>query len=405
MIYIILFVFLLILLVLCISYFDTRSIIEKFDNIQGLVPASIGNSWTHGFNENETQNANYLQSINKTCNIGKSCASEKGWGYYNADCECIIPSYVETNNSPEIEIAEETYPPKEEYPFEIPYVEEEAYKTDNTCVPNNISPISYCTEKNPKYGVKSIVPCDDTSSDITCARNYIGGQYYGNNTNGEPLLSTPCLDKGYDFNSLCKYYNNHSIPNGYNVNSIGVKYVLQGKNGDCYLPNGLEDKGKARGICSYQFNDQIQKIPPLKISSLNDGTTLLMDYNVYTDCYPTGTNFARKCNQLLRKHGSYASEISSYDCNPGYARARCIKRGDRFQLNKNTFTDSVFNQAHNYNESEHNEIISRCPNNCPDNNNNNDYDYESNYDNSIIEPLEKTTLLGDAFVAPFLKKE
>jgi hypothetical protein len=317
MIYIILFVLFFLFLLLTITYFDNKEVIESFSDTSGLLPGSNGSTWSSGFD-----NRPYLTNLTNTCQIGASCNTEDGWGYYNSNCVCVNDTYSSSNEKNNIN--EETYPEEEEYTTEYIEKQEEEEIISNDCIPNTTNFNDYCNKIHQTYGVKKIIPCDSTTSKVDCASNYMGGTYYGNHN--EELIKTPCIDKTSDFNSLCKYYNVGKVPPGYNVNSIGVKYILPGVKGDCYMPNGVEDTGKARAVCSYDYNEQISKIPPTRVTSFGNGTTLLMDYNVFTGCHPTTTNFTNKCNKLLRKHKSYASDISSYDCNPGYARARCIKQ-------------------------------------------------------------------------------
>lgn len=359
MIYIILFILFFIFLLLTISYFDNKEVIESFDNISGLLPGSNGSTWTSGFD-----NKPYLINLTNTCQIGASCNTEDGWGYYNSSCACVHDTYDPSSQLKNNLQEESSYPPEEEYiSINNQYKEEEGI-ISNDCIPNSTNFNDYCNNIHQTYGVKKIIPCDSNNSKVDCASNYMGGIYYGNNN--EELIKTPCIDKTSDFNSLCKYYNVGKVPPGYNVNSIGVKYILPGVKGDCYMPNGVEDTGKARGICSYNYNEQISKIPPTRVTSLGNGTTLLMDYNVFTNCHPSSTNFTNKCNKLLKKHKSYASDISSYDCNPGYLRARCIKSNDRFKINKNTFVQNVLHQKHDYRAGEHgSSVISQCPDVCP----------------------------------------
>lgn len=373
MIYIIICILLFIFLLLTISYFDNRQVLESFYNLSdttGFQPGGgLNSSWTAGLDRG------YLKDINRICQIGGSCNTEDGWGYYNSDCVCVNNNYSKSSSSskPSISLEEEwKYPPEEEYTsLNSSYGrQDEDGIIDQNCIPNTTNFADHCKSINSKLGVKRIIPCNSTTSKIDCANNYIGGVYHGTNISGEPLITTPCIDKSSDFNTLCKYYNSSKIPEGYNVNSIGVKYILPGAMGDCYMPNGLEDAAKARAVCSYNYNEQISKIPPSKVTSMGDGTTILMDYNVFTGCHPTSTNFTNKCNKLLKKHKSYASEISSYDCNPGYVRARCIKNSDRYQIKKNIFIDNVLHQKHNYNEDGKGggggSIIGKqCPDKCP----------------------------------------
>jgi hypothetical protein len=154
---------------------------------------------------------------------------------------------------------------------------------------------------------------------------------------GTGVSITPCLNKSDDFEEWCQYYQNPSTPSnsGYNVNSIGAKYILDGKDGDCYYKNsnGIEDPNSSRAVCDY---DSIQGIPKLDVINNN------LNYNVFTDCNPLSLsdNFLSSCTGLLNKALTPSSsspytnsdvsvvQIMAYDCNPGYGRGKCVLKSD-----------------------------------------------------------------------------
>jgi hypothetical protein len=189
-----------------------------------------------------------------------------------------------------------------------------------TCYSNNTNFSKICTDQNPNYGVKSITACtDSTTSSVDCGPNYLGGVDYG-----ASVTITPCLNKSDDFDTWCRFYTNSStIPTGYNVNSIGAKYRLTGKSGDCYLDNGNEDTNSARGVCDLNHIEMVPKLDPVSDK---------IDYNVFTDCkLLKGTNFTTECATALNNpyDQTYADQIMAYDCNPGYGRAKCLKKSDK----------------------------------------------------------------------------
>ena len=174
-----------------------------------------------------------------------------------------------------------------------------------------------CRKYNSKFGIKKLTKCDDNSSKVTCGVNYINSKYYG-----DKISTTPCLNKSDDFDTWCKFYSNKQyVPTGNNVNSIGAKYVLSGKNGDCYFDNGKIDTNSSRAVCDYNYVERIPKLEPVTNNE---------KYNKFTECYPKETNFTTECSYLLNTDysNSFATQIMGYDCNPGYFRAKCIAKSD-----------------------------------------------------------------------------
>jgi hypothetical protein len=189
----------------------------------------------------------------------------------------------------------------------------------NICYSNTSNFNDICKQENPNYGIKKITPCNDTTSSVECGANYLNGVDYGNK-----VTITPCLNKTDDFDNWCRFYTNGTnMPSGYNVNSIGAKYILEGKNGDCYLENGKPDTNSARGVCDLNHLEEIPKLDPLNNK---------IGYNVFTSCKPLkGTNFTTECATELNNpyNETYADQIMAYDCNPGYGRAKCLKKSDK----------------------------------------------------------------------------
>jgi len=323
----IIFIIIIILFFLIIFY---RNILEKFD-IFGAEPR--GNGWGLGISSSNlsdkkkcspgficnTENSFGLYNnncecipINKNnmsesdnCNPGSICINKDGIGIYDNNCECKITN--NKNNSINKFIALPTLEPD--------------------CYPLNTNFDALCKQNNPKNGIKNIIPCNNNNTaKVECGLNYINGQYYD-----ESILKTPCQNIKSDFDTWCRYYNSNNIPAGYNINSIGSKELLIGSKGGCYLNNGHSDKSKAAAICDYNHMEEIKKLSP---------ANPFINYNIFTDCKPIrGYNFIKDCANLLNVDYSkaYADQIMGYDCNPGFARAKCVKSDDMEIFNKNLF--------------------------------------------------------------------
>ena len=160
------------------------------------------------------------------------------------------------------------------------------------------------------------------------SRNLLSSSSSISPSNNEYTKRTPCLNKTDDFDTWCRYYSNKKRPDGYNVNSIGLKELLIGSDGGCYA-NGISDDSKAVGVCGYNYTEEVKKLtrPNEKV-----------DYNIFTDCkYMNTTNYTRECANLLNinENNAFADQITSYDCNPGFGRAKCLNNSDRMIYNNN----------------------------------------------------------------------
>jgi hypothetical protein len=265
---------------------------------------------------NDMNNSIQNDQSNQSCRYIEPTTNKVYDGYSNDGKTCnIYEGFSMSNHSKE-----------KQYPFA------------ETCWPNQTNFDEKCKKINSNWGVEKIIPCDENHSKIICSTNYINKNHYGENA-----MITPCLNKSDDFDEWCKYYNSSHIPSGYNVNSIGAKEILEGSKGNCYLSNGQPDTNKARAICDYNHMETINKLD--NISN---------NYNKFTDCLPVKTNFRKICNGLfqnimpieeeshINNTDIYAVEIQGYDCNPGYARSKCITKSDydRFHMeNNNSMTE------------------------------------------------------------------
>ena len=316
-------------------------------DVTGSHPSQSGSSWSNSVSK-KTKNLFHKED----CEVGSFCSTEDGFGIYNNNCDCIVNTEEEEENNLEEKNKEIK---KTDDCNLICNAGENKNNLNNLnekstvkCYPNNTNFSKICSDQSPTYGVKSINSCNKDTSSVVCDPNYLNGKYIG-----QPII-TPCLNKTDDFDVWCKYYNNKPVPQGYNINSIGVKNLLIGKEGECYLNNNLPDNSKARGICDYNYINNITKI-----SSSN------LKNNNFTDCSPINSNFNILCSNLSQK--SIASEIMGYDCNPGFARAKCIGENDVFINNNssNNLSDDIL--ATNVFDEE--KIASRnfCRTNCKKN--------------------------------------
>jgi hypothetical protein len=328
----IIYLLLLILLIILFFILNYKVSLENFD-IYGAKPWDLG--WGLGTPLTESEDE-------KDCNPGFLCNTENNFGLYNNKCECIPINKDNTsesencnpgflcidkngiglyNNSCECKITNN----KSNSPPETSKLP----KLDQDCYPKNTNFDALCKKAHPKNGIKQIIPCSNNTAKVECGLNYINGVFYD-----DKILRTPCHNIMTDFDTWCKYYNSSSVPPGYNVNSIGSKEILIGSKGGCYYSDGESDNSKASAICDYNHMDEIKKLPPANNS---------IDYNIFTDCRPIrGSNFIRDCANLLKVDykDAYADQIMGYDCNPGFARAKCIKSKDMKVFNHNLFNGS-----------------------------------------------------------------
>jgi hypothetical protein len=276
--------------------------------------------------------------------VGYLCRTDSGFGICSPNNECIKPSPdtntlgSSNNNNNNSNNGNEQEEEEEEE------VNEENISDLDTCIPNQDFDKA-CKSVNPKFGVKKIIACKSNSSAVECSTDYINGIKYGDN-----IITTPCMDKYLDFDLLCKYYNNSSVPPGQNIDNINAQYVLNGSFGGCYLNNGESNTSKSRAICNYNYYNELPKLNP-EYKTLN--------YNTFTDCYPIKDDFVSKCSTLLNSPSNdvYANEIMAYDCNPGYARAKCIKKSDKPSSSVNPFTK-------NYGKEDNQDIYINDDNEC-----------------------------------------
>ena len=201
--------------------------------------------------------------------------------------------------------------------------------TNDTCI-DNIHAGSICKERHPSsnmYGLKKITPCDAKQSKFECENLWFNEKEYKNVIN-----ATSCINKSIDFDEACRIFqpiDNSLKTQGYNMNSIGSKQILYGKNGDCYDSSGNEDFNKGRALCSYDYNTNMTKLDHIQNN---------YDYNVFTDCKNIKSNFNQECKTLLGKTGindKVYAYINGFDCLPGFGRAKCIDKSKPINETKN----------------------------------------------------------------------
>jgi hypothetical protein len=314
-------------------------------DVTGSRPSQSGSSWSNNISQKTKNLFN-----KKNCEVGYSCSTPNGFGTYNSNCDCIVNSIekVYQENQEECNLQCDLNKNKDLNKNSQNNQNNLNQKNAIKCYPNNSNFSKICSDQNPMYGVKQINLCNDkNTSSVICDSNYLNGKYIGN-----PII-TPCLNKTDDFDVWCKYYNTKPVPDGYNINSIGVKNLLVGKEGECYLNNN-PDNSKARAICDYNY---IQNVTKINSSNLKN--------NNFTDCSPINSNFNILCSNISKT--SIASEIMGYDCNPGFARAKCID-GDSIFIDNNS-SNNLSNDILATNVFDENKIASRnfCRTNCKKN--------------------------------------
>ena len=317
----------IIIILLIIIYLLKKTIFEKFN---GTHPNTYYNSWVLG---------DVIEKYNGSCNTGGDCYTKyNDYGHYNDNCDCIssknkttiqsISSISSISSMSPISSISTISTEEDDY---IPPI------IDNSNCIQNQDFSAYCKNNNDStYGVKNIIPCNSSTSEVICEKNYIGGTKYESN-----ILTTPCLNKSDDFDTWCRYYTNNSqIPDGYNVNSIGSRTILKGIEGDCYLNTGIPNTNSARAICDFNNIETIPRLEPVNTA---------VNYNKFTKCLKLNDDgFVKECKTLFTGDTSkvLATQIMGYDCNPGYARAKCVKSSNDTLIFNSDFYNQIYTTPH-----------------------------------------------------------
>lgn len=296
----IIFIVIICIILIGVMLYYTQNI-EPFLDTTGAQSHMDGTSWNNGSEKK-------VGSVLNECDIGSICKMPDGigWGNYNENCKCISNEEKVDKSSAKTVKKTSAHFPSSAFTV-LP-------EKDKNCMPNSTDFDAICKKQNLTYIVKNLEKCNEFESKPICGPSDIDEE--------EISITTPCLNKSDDFNTWCRFYSNKKNPAGYNVNSIGAKHVLVGANGGCYA-NGKPDNSKARGICTYNYTDEVIKLEPPNPN---------VDYNVFTQCkYMKGTDFVQECAKLLKlkRDQTYADQITSYDCNPGFARAKCLNNKDK----------------------------------------------------------------------------
>lgn len=320
-------------------YFNKSLNAELFTNPYGAVPQN-GNWGNYSGNSRVSSGSStagpckYIDPVTKNLTFGIT--------FDNIKCYSLTNNNLEDNGNTVSNTSELQQNAVNEI---APQIIPDSAISYNICYSNSSNFNDICRQENPNYGIKKITPCNDTTSSLECGANYLNGVDYGNN-----VTMTPCLNKTDDFDNWCRFYTNGTnMPSGYNVNSIGAKYILNGKHGDCYLNNGNSDTNSARAICDLNHLEQIPKLDPINNK---------IGYNVFTKCKPLkGTNFTTECaNELNNPYNeTYADQIMAYDCNPGFGRAKCLKTSD-----KNSFESDISYAINTITNQQNAENVKKC---------------------------------------------
>ena len=321
----------IILISIIIFYFINKNIVylhyrnEKFSNEYGATPNKNNTEWSSSRienNENSNKDNNLGSQTSGPCYTYNPTNKELIFGLTTDGKTC---NFIGDNNfnKPIVQI------PNDNDVKSGKYAAKTVKPLDNDCYPNSTNFDVICKSQNPKYGVKKITPCDNNNSKVSCDLNYINGKQYN-----PPSIITPCINKSDDFDTWCKFYSNkNSVPTGYNINSIGVYKLLEGNEGDCYLTNGKPDISSARAVCDYNHSEGLPKLFPVN-EKISD--------NIFTDCLQMNSNFVSACaNKInIEYKDVHANQIMGYDCNPGYGRAKCLKKGDYREMKRDNYMKS-----------------------------------------------------------------
>lgn len=322
----------IILISIIIFYFINKNIVylhyrnEKFSNEYGATPNENNTEWSSSRienNENSNKDNNLGSQTSGPCYTYNPSNKELIFGLTTDGKTC---NFIGDNNfnKPIVEI------PNDNDVKSGNYATRTVKPLDNDCYPNSTNFDVICKSQNPKYGVKKITPCDNNNSKVSCDSNYINGKQYN-----PPLIITPCINKSDDFDTWCRFYSNkNSVPEGYNINSIGVYKLLESDEGDCYLTNGKPDTSSARAVCDYNHSEGLPKLFPVN-EKISD--------NIFTDCLQMNSNFVSACaNKVnIEYKDAHADQIMGYDCNPGYGRAKCLKKGDYREMKRDNYMKSL----------------------------------------------------------------
>jgi hypothetical protein len=390
----ILLIFITVIIIIIFFYIINKSLIEKFGDFEAAHPNDYGTAWTTSLSS-DYDFSNY-------CRPGDLCNTQDGWGVYNNDCECIIPGIYDKLDSEDY-----TYELQEEE--EMSSTSNIPSNNLQGCVLNDTNFDEYCKRIDPSYGVKSISICDSTHSKVECAANYLNGVYHGDTTIMTPCLNksddfdTWCkyynnkeVPDGFNVNSigaekvlvgaeggcfinngipdnkkaraLCNYNNIDTVKKLERTNNI-IDYntftsCLSTKDTNFVSECGrlLDQKIYEKKLNTTSNSSTIDTIKNISSDDCellcnsnnncygfqydkNNGDCLLKDISVVRASTESNLNFDLYIND--KNKDSRAVEIMGYDCNPGFARAKCLKNNDLLFVNDNYLYKSIYDTPSN----------------------------------------------------------
>ena len=397
----ILLLFITVIIIIIFFYIINKSLIEKFSDFEAAHPNDDDTAWTIS-SSSDYDFSNY-------CRPGEECYTQDGFGVYNNNCECIIPGVYNQLDS------EDNTEDKND---ELQEEEEMGGSSKNLqgCIRNNQNFDKYCRNIDPTYGVKNITICDSTHSNVECAANYLNGVYYGNVEIMTPCLNksddfdTWCkfynnkaVPSGFNVNSigtskvlvgaeggcfvnngkpdnkkaraLCNYNNIDSVKKLERTNNL-IDYntftscLPKNTNFVSECAMLLDEKIYEKKSNTTSNSSTINTIKNISSDDCkllcnsnnncygfqynkNRGTCLLKNISVVRASTGTNPNFDLYIND--KNKNSRAVEIMGYDCNPGFTRAKCIKKNDLLFPNNNYLYKSIYDTPDNY---------STCGNTC-----------------------------------------
>lgn len=411
------FLILMIIIIIIISFtIINNNLIENFSTIVGSHPDPSHTSWSLGSQINENGNRNTSSSPGSTCSI-KNSDNTTVFGIYNNSNECIpIVSQSGSSRDPLVSVA--TQSSSASSASSLPPQTTTNPSLDG-CIPNTQNFDRYCRSQNISYGVKSITPCDSNNSKVECAANYINGVEYENTDIITPCLdkntdfSVWCkyynskpIPSGFNVNSIgvskilvgseggcfvnnnvadknkaraiCNYQNMESVKkleranNNLNYN-IFTTCMPEDSNFVSKCTNLLDKKEYEKTentiTAATNLGDAINNISSddckLRCNENNNcygylykkdnGTCFLKGKDVTTANKYNDNNYDLYINN--KEQNSRAIEIMGYDCNPGFARAKCINKQDIIYFDNSNLFNSVFSTGNLNN-------YSQCGNKC-----------------------------------------
>jgi len=405
-------ILMIIIIIIIIFTIINNNLIEKFSNIIAPHPDPTHSSWSYGTETGGSENS--ISSPGSTCVI-KNPDNTNSFGIYDSNHNCI-PLVSKSSSSTNQTGASTQSSSTSTSPPSAPTTTSPSL---DGCIPNTQDFEKYCKSLNSSYGVKSVTICDSNNSKVECAPNYINGVQYDNNDIITPCLdrntdfSVWCkyynskpIPSGFNVNSIgvskilvgseggcfvnnnvadknkaraiCNYQNMDSVKKlerannnlNYNVFTTCMpedsNFVSQCSN---LLDKKEYEKNENKITVAANLGSPINNISSddckLRCNENNDcygylykkdnGSCFLKGKDVTTANKYNDNNYDLYINN--KDTNSRAIEIMGYDCNPGFARAKCINKQDIIYFDNGNLFNSVFNTGNLSN-------YSQCGNKC-----------------------------------------